>query len=67
MPSRPIEDALTWLRGEYREGPGLALSPKQVAVRLGLDVVTSEIVLEALAHSRFLARAPDGRFVRPQS
>ena len=21
MPSRPIEDALTWLRGEYREEP----------------------------------------------
>ena len=65
MSSRRIEDAFGWLRGEYLEVPGLALAPPQVATRLNLDVVTAEVVLQALQDSRFLKRTPDGRFIRP--
>ena len=51
------------LRGEYLAAPGLALTPPQVAARLDFDVVTAEVVLQALEDSRFLKRAPDGRFI----
>ena len=64
--SRRIEDALRWLRGEYLEVPSLALTPPQVATRLNLDVMTAEVVLQALQDSRFLDRTQDGQFIRPQ-
>ena len=66
IPSSRIEDALEWLRGEYLEAPGLALTPQRVAARLDLDVVTAEVVLQALEDSRFLKSAPDGRFIHPR-
>ena len=66
MSSRRIEDALRWLRGEYQEVPSLALTPPLVATRLNLDVMTAEVVLQALQDSRFLDRTQDGQFIRPQ-
>lgn len=56
--------AVQWIRSEYRELPGLALTRRQVQRLFGLDDVTCEGVLAALVDVQFLAERLDGRFVR---
>ena len=64
MASQRIEDALQLLRSEYSDLPGLSLTVADVARRLDLDRPTTGVILRALEDSRFLKRAPNGRFTR---
>ena len=59
-----IEDALVRMRAEYVEMPGLRLTPAQAERLCGVDRLTCEMVLHALAAARFLRRARDGSYVR---
>ena len=64
MASQRIEDALQLLRSEYSDLPGLSLTVADVARRLDLDRPTTGVILRAIEDSRFLERAPNGRFTR---
>jgi DNA-binding IclR family transcriptional regulator len=61
--SRRIDDALSTLRADYTDTPGLALTPADVAHHCALDRQTAALLLRALERSRFLDRTSDGRFV----
>lgn len=63
----PVSEAARCIRGEYLELPGLSLTRHQVQRLYTLDEVTCEAVLAALVDVRFLARTPDGRYVRSGS
>jgi DNA-binding response OmpR family regulator len=52
------------IRSEYREMPGLSLSPDQARRLWGLDERTCGEVLAALVESGFLRRTPKGAFVK---
>ena len=52
------------IQGEYREMPGLSLTPEQARRLWGLDENACEAILEALVDVRFLRRTPKGRYVR---
>jgi hypothetical protein len=60
-----IEATLQRVRGEFREMPGLCLTPAQASRLWGLDAVASQALLDALVDARFLQRAPNGGFMRP--
>jgi DNA-binding GntR family transcriptional regulator len=55
------------IRGDYREMPGLSLSPDQARRLWGLDERTCREALTALVESGFLRRTPKGTFVRTAS
>ncbi len=65
--SRHMEEALQLLRREYAELPGLKLTVRKLARILTLDDPTCEAILEALVHTGFLSRTPDGCYVRAAS
>ena len=50
------------IRAEYREAPGLRLTPAQAARFWGLDAVSCEDMFHALQQSGFLDRGPDGSY-----
>lgn len=58
------EHELSRIRGEYREMPGLCLTPCQAQRLWGLTGGRCEGLLAALVEERFLARTADGRFIR---
>ena len=60
-----IEETLQRVQGEFREMPGLRLTPAQASRLWGLDATASQALLDALVDARFLRRAPDGSFMRP--
>jgi len=60
-----IEETLQRVQGEFRQMPGLRLTPAQASRLWGLDAIASQALLEALVDARFLRRAPDGSFMRP--
>ena len=60
-----IEETLRRVQGEFREMPGLRLTPAQASRLWGLDAVSSQALLDALVDVRFLRRSPDGSFMRP--
>lgn len=60
------ESTLTRVRGEFDEMPGLQLTLAQAGALLGLPGPASGWVLERLAKDGFLARSPDGMFMRRQ-
>lgn len=62
-----IQDILERIQGEYRELPGLRLTPRQVQRLWHLDRAVCDGLLSALVDARFLSRAPDGTFVRRQA
>ncbi len=49
---------------EYREMPGLKLTPAQASRLWGMDRELCERLLERLAEEHLLRRTPDGCFVR---
>lgn len=55
------ESLLLRVRSEFREIPGLRLTPAQAQRLWGLDRSTCEAVVDCLTQSRVLARAADGR------
>jgi len=60
-----IVQTLQRVQGEFREMPGLRLTPAQASRLWGLDAVSSQALLDALVDARFLRRTPDGSFMRP--
>lgn len=54
---------LSRIRGEYREMPGLRLTPRQACCLWQLDSATCETVLNSLIDEGFLARTTEGSFV----
>jgi len=59
-----IEETLQRVQGEFREMPGLRLTPAQASRLWGLDAVSSQALLDALVDARFLFRTTDGAFMR---
>jgi len=59
-----IEETLQRVQGEFREMPGLRLTPAQASRLWGLDAISSQALLDALVDARFLFRTPDGAFMR---
>jgi hypothetical protein len=59
-----IEETLQRVQGEFREMPGLRLTPAQAGRLWGLDPVSSQALLDALVDARFLLRTADGAFMR---
>lgn len=57
---------LTRVRGEFDEMPGLRLTPEQACALMGLPEVASGWVLDRLAKDGFLARSPQGLYMRRQ-
>ena len=54
---------LTLIQSEYREMPGLHLTPAQARRLWGLDDLTTRALLSALVDSRFLRQTPSGAYV----
>ena len=63
QPARPV-DILYRIQGEYREMPGLRLTPAQAQRLWGLDRAACDSALAQLVSTGFLARTRDGAFVR---
>lgn len=61
-----IREALDWIQGEFLELPGLRLTVTQAQRLWHLDRTVCDALLAALVDARFLARTPDGVFVRPR-
>ncbi|MBI1872352.1 MAG: hypothetical protein HYZ58_10620 [Acidobacteria bacterium] len=59
-----IDQLLQRIQGEFREMPGLRLTPAQAQRLWGLDRARCDALLGALVDARFLARTHDGAFVR---
>jgi len=66
-PQASIQDWLRLIRAEYLEIPGLHLTRQQVEELWGLDSLTSEALLEALADAGFLRRTYGGSYRRAES
>ena len=52
------------IRAEYLEMPGMNLTTDQVARLCGTERTRCQTVLDALVDAQFLARKPDGTYVR---
>jgi hypothetical protein len=61
---RTIEATLQRVQGEFREMPGLRLTPAQACRLWDLDAISSQALLDALVDARFLFRTPEGAFIR---
>jgi DNA-binding IclR family transcriptional regulator len=59
----PADAGLARIRGEYRDMPGLQLTPHEAARLLGLDAGDCDRLLEELTHAGFLRRRERGRYV----
>lgn len=57
-----IDTALSRVRGEYLEMPGLRLTPAQAQRLWGLDRESCQALLGALVDARFLCQTRDGAF-----
>ena len=65
MPAQqPLDDVVRRVQGEYREMPGLRLTPAQAQRLWGLDRAACDALLGALVDARFLLRTRDGAFMR---
>ena len=64
MSATPNPHALTLIRSEYLEMPGLVLKPEQVQRLCGVDRDACQLVLEALVAAGFLAARLDGSYAR---
>ena len=62
--SRVVQDLERRVRGEFLEMPGLRLTLHQARRLWRLDATVCDAVLAALVDAHFLARTPDGAFVR---
>ena len=59
-----IERAIAVVEAEYREMPGLMLTPGQAQRLLGLDIGTCARALATLTQRRFLKQTADGAYLR---
>jgi hypothetical protein len=58
-----MTDLLRIVRAEYREMPGLRLTPRQAQRLWNLDSITCEAILDLLESTRFLRRTSDESYV----
>jgi hypothetical protein len=63
FPLDKLRDAITRVRAEYLEMPGLKLTRAQAARLWALDSDTCEAVLTSLVDARFLVRTANASFV----
>ena len=59
-----IDDALSRVKGEFLEMPGLRLTEPQARRLWGLDAASCGALLKALVEAKFLFRTRDGAFMR---
>ncbi len=64
MEQATIAQAAQRIRGEYREMPGLSLTPDQARRLWGLDETACREILEVLVDLNFLRRTPRGSYIR---
>jgi hypothetical protein len=63
-PTRPSDDVLRRVKGEFLEMPGLRLTEAQARRLWGLDQDACTALLGALVDANFLFRTRDGAFMR---
>jgi len=63
-PSRPDDQLLIRIQGEYGEMPGLSLTAPQASRLWALDTATTARVLATLVDARFLRRTAVGKYLR---
>ena len=61
---RTIHNALTRLRAEYLEMPGLRLTAEQVQRLCGVERLMCQPALDALVEAKFLCAKADGTYAR---
>ena len=66
-PTPRVAEAVERLKGVFLELPGTQLSLADATRISGLERSTCRVILEALEDARFLARRPNGLFVRRTS
>jgi hypothetical protein len=59
----PADPILARIRGEYRDMPGLQLTPLEAARLLGVDPADCSLFLDQLTDAGFLRRRERGRYV----
>ena len=64
LPDPLWQATLARVRGEFSEMPCIRVTPAQACVLLGLPPSASESVLERLTQEGFLARTPQGEYMR---
>jgi hypothetical protein len=62
--SRPIDEVIRRVQGEFLEMPGLRLTEPQARRLWGLDAVSCSALLDALIDAEFLYRTRDGAVMR---
>ena len=63
-PRGALADVLDRVRGEYREVPGLRLTPSQARRLFEVEPSECAAMLDALVTENFLSRTADGLFVK---
>jgi hypothetical protein len=64
MPDPEWHATLSRVRGEFAEMPCMRVTPEQACALLGLSEPASAWVLGRLTEEGFLARTPQGEYVR---
>lgn len=64
MPDREWNATISRVRGEFDEMPCIRVTPEQARSLLGLTEPVSSWVLARLADEGFLARTPQGEYIR---
>ena len=59
-----IDDVLQRIQGEFKEMPGLRLTPAQAQRLWGLDRNVCDQLLDALVKANFLSQTRDGSFIK---
>jgi hypothetical protein len=60
----PYQQAFERIRGEYREMPGMRLTPAQIERLSGVEISVCRLVLDDLVRAQFLSVRPDGTYAR---
>ncbi len=63
MDADRFDDLVVRAKGEFREMPGLRLTPAQAQRLWSIDRPTCETVLNTLVDEKVLSSRPDGTFV----
>ncbi len=64
MQQQSIAETARRVQGEFREMPGLSLTPEQARRLWGLDELACAAILDALVDVQFLRRTAKGSYVR---
>ena len=61
---RTVDILRSRIRAEYREMPGLLLTPEQVQRLCGIERILCQLILNELVDAKFLCVKADGRYAR---